>query len=133
LSIALVTYRKALSYPLSITSSVSSRECIIVQWANEIKNVENKKERGRRKEVNLATIAANNHYAGFGPGTANLFRKMVGLSELSWENRNQLQGRLELRKRQLYQLEQDQQIRNSSKVPPKNIKKRQSSMVEFMG
>jgi uncharacterized protein YecE (DUF72 family) len=103
------------------------------RWANEIKNVENKKERGRRKEVNLAMIAANNHYAGFGPGTANLFRKMVGLSELSWENRNQLQERLELRKRQLQQLEQDQQIRNSSKVPPKNAKKRQSSLVEFMG
>ena len=103
------------------------------RWANEIKNVENKKERGRRKEVNLAIIAANNHYAGFGSGTANLFRKMVGLSELSWENRNQLQERLELRKRQLQQLEQDQQIRNSSKVPPKNAKKRQSSMVEFMG
>src|ERR671934_2806356 len=47
------------------------------RWANEIKNVENKKERGRRKEVNLAMIAANNHYAGVGPGTANLFRKMV--------------------------------------------------------
>ena len=30
--------------------------------------------------------AANNHYAGFGPGTANMFRKMVGLSELSWED-----------------------------------------------
>jgi uncharacterized protein YecE (DUF72 family) len=103
------------------------------RWANEIKNVENKKERGRRKEVNLAMIAANNHYAGFGPGTANLFRKMVGLSELSWENRNQLQERLELRKRQLQQLEQDQQIRNSSKVPPKNAEKRQSSLVEFMG
>jgi uncharacterized protein YecE (DUF72 family) len=103
------------------------------RWANEIKNVENKKERGRRKEVNLAMIAANNHYAGFGPGTSNLFRKMVGLSELSWENRNQLQERLELRKRQLQQLEQDQQIRNSSKVPPKNAKKRQSSLIEFMG
>jgi uncharacterized protein YecE (DUF72 family) len=102
------------------------------RWANEIKNVENKKERGRRKEVNLAMIAANNHYAGFGPGTANLFRKMVGLSELSWENRNQLQERLELRKRQLQQLEQDQQITNSSKAPPKNAKKRQSSLVEFM-
>ena len=102
------------------------------RWANEIKNVENKKERGRRKEINLAMIAANNHYAGFGPGTANLFRKMVGLSELSWENRNQLQERLELRKRQLQQLEQDQQTRNSSKVPPKNIKKRQSSLTEFI-
>ena len=47
------------------------------RWANEIKNVENKKERGRRKEVNLAMIATNNHYAGFGPGTSNLFRKML--------------------------------------------------------
>ncbi|HEU4821874.1 MAG TPA: hypothetical protein VFS97_00465 [Nitrososphaeraceae archaeon] len=68
------------------------------RWPNEMKNVENKKERGRRKQVNLSMIAANNHYAGFGPGTANLFRKMVGLSELSWENRNQLQERLELQK-----------------------------------
>ena len=24
--------------------------------------------------INLAIIAANNHYAGFGPGTANIFR-----------------------------------------------------------
>jgi hypothetical protein len=57
---------------------------------------------------------------------------MVGLSELSWENRNQLQERLELRKRQLQQLEQDKQIGNSSNVTPKNIKKRRSSLVEFM-
>ena len=26
----------------------------------------------------------NNHYAGFGPGTANTFRKMLDLSEASW-------------------------------------------------
>jgi uncharacterized protein YecE (DUF72 family) len=103
------------------------------RWANEIKKTETGKIRGRRNEVNLAMIAANNHYAGFGPGTANLFRKMVGLSELSWENRNQLQERLELRKRQLQQLEQDQQVRNSSKASPKNTRKRQSSLVEFMG
>jgi uncharacterized protein YecE (DUF72 family) len=103
------------------------------RWANEIKKAETGKIRGRRNEVNLAMIAANNHYAGFGPGTANLFRKMVGLSELTWENRNQLQERLELRKRQLQQLEQDQQIRNSSKASPKNTRKRQSSLVEFMG
>jgi uncharacterized protein YecE (DUF72 family) len=103
------------------------------QWADEIKQVGDGEERGRRKEVNLAMIAANNHYAGFGPGTANLFRKMVGLSELSWENRNQLQERLELRKRQLQQLEQDQQIRNSSQTSPKDTKRRQSSLIEFMG
>jgi hypothetical protein len=80
------------------------------QWADEIKKVENKKERGRRNEINLAMIAANNHYAGFGPGTVNLFRKMVGLSELSWENQNQLQERLQLQKRQLEQLKQGQQL-----------------------
>jgi hypothetical protein len=72
--------------------------------------VENKKERGRRNEINLVMIAANNHYAGFGPGTVNLFRKMVGLSELSWENQNQLQERLQLQKRQLEQLKQGQQL-----------------------
>jgi uncharacterized protein YecE (DUF72 family) len=102
------------------------------QWADEINQVERGKERGRNKEVSLAMIAANNHYAGFGPGTANLFRKMVGLPELSWENRNQLQERLQLRKRHLQQLEQDQQIRNSSKMPSKNVKKRQSSLSEFI-
>jgi hypothetical protein len=42
--------------------------------------VEKEKEKKRgRKKVSLAMIAANNHYAGFGPGTANLFRSMVGL------------------------------------------------------
>jgi uncharacterized protein YecE (DUF72 family) len=46
-------------------------------WASEIKNVEKGKERGRSSgEVSLATIVANNHYAGFGPGTVNVFRNM---------------------------------------------------------
>jgi len=34
--------------------------------------------------INLAIVADNNHYAGFGPGTANIFRKMVGLPEVVW-------------------------------------------------
>ena len=97
------------------------------QWADELMKVDTGKIRGRRKEVTLAMIAANNHYAGFGPGTVNLFRKMVGLSELSWENRNLLQERLELRERQLQQLE-----RNSSNMTPRNIRKRQSSLTEFI-
>jgi uncharacterized protein YecE (DUF72 family) len=103
------------------------------QWAREIKKAKIGKIRGRRKDVSLAMIAANNHYADFEPGTANLFRKMVRLSELSWENRNQLQKRLELRTQQLQRLEQDQQIKNSSKVNLKNTKKRQTNLVEFMG
>jgi hypothetical protein len=40
--------------------------------------------RGGRKRINLAIVSANNHYAGFGPGTANIFRKMVGLPEVVW-------------------------------------------------
>jgi hypothetical protein len=36
------------------------------KWAEEIKKVETEKERDRN-EVSLAMIAANNHYAGFGP------------------------------------------------------------------
>jgi hypothetical protein len=28
---------------------------------------------------------ANNHYAGFGPATANSFRKKVGLKEVVWK------------------------------------------------
>jgi hypothetical protein len=75
-------------------------------------------------------IVANNHYAGFGPGTANLFRKMVGLSELSWEDQLKIQERVQLK---LQQEHQAQQSGNSSKVPPKITKKRQTSLVEFMG
>jgi hypothetical protein len=37
----------------------------------------------------FAVIAANNHYAGFGPATANSFRKMVGLKEVEWEEMKQ--------------------------------------------
>jgi uncharacterized protein YecE (DUF72 family) len=51
------------------------------KWADNVKNVQ---EGGR---VRQAIIAANNHYAGFGPGTANIFRNMLGLSEAKWEEK----------------------------------------------
>jgi uncharacterized protein YecE (DUF72 family) len=99
-------------------------------WAEEIKNVETEKERGR-KEVGLAMIAANNHYAGFGPGTANLFRKMVGLSELSWEDQQQIQKHLQIRWQQQNE-KQDQRVSNSKILSKKQIKNRQSSLSEFI-
>jgi hypothetical protein len=37
--------------------------------------------------IRLAIIAANNHYAGFGPGTANIFRNMLGLPEVKWKEK----------------------------------------------
>ena len=50
------------------------------RWAENIKTVE-------EERIKLAIIAANNHYAGFGPGTANIFRNMLGLPEAKWEDR----------------------------------------------
>ncbi|MGC1133462.1 MAG: DUF72 domain-containing protein [Nitrososphaeraceae archaeon] len=34
--------------------------------------------------VNFSIVAANNHYAGFGPGTVNTFRQLLGLKEVKW-------------------------------------------------
>ena len=44
----------------------------------------------KAKDVPLAIVVQNNHYAGFGPGSANMFRKMVGLPELMWEEMKQV-------------------------------------------
>jgi len=95
-------------------------------WAEQIKNVGGR-EKGRGSEVRDAMIAANNHYAGFGPGTVNIFRNMVGLSELSWENQSQLEEQL----RQLKEQEKDQLTNNSNFTFSKKTKKRQTSPTEF--
>jgi uncharacterized protein YecE (DUF72 family) len=50
-------------------------------WSDSIDRVKDK--------TKLAIVAANNHYAGFGPATANSFRKMVGLKEAIWEEMKQ--------------------------------------------
>ena len=98
-------------------------------WAEQIKNVEGGKERGRRSEVRDAMIAANNHYAGFGPGTVNIFRNMVGLSELSWEDQQQIQEQLQQQKEQ-----EKEYLINNSKIPfSTKTKKRQTSLTEFTG
>jgi hypothetical protein len=41
-----------------------------------------KRDREEQETINLAIVAANNHYAGLGPATANTFRKMLDLSEV---------------------------------------------------
>jgi uncharacterized protein YecE (DUF72 family) len=50
------------------------------KWADKVKNLQ------EDERINRAIIAANNHYAGFGP-TANIFRNMLGLSDAKRENR----------------------------------------------
>jgi uncharacterized protein YecE (DUF72 family) len=52
------------------------------KWARFLKRVREEEH----KKINLAIVAANNHYAGFGPGTANTFRKLLDLSKVTWNN-----------------------------------------------
>jgi len=54
------------------------------KWAENIKTVEDER-------IKLAIVAANNHYAGFGPGTAKMFRNMLGLPEAKCEVREKEQ------------------------------------------
>lgn len=48
-------------------------------WADRIKNVQQ-----HEHNVKEAMVAANNHYAGFGPETSNMFREMLGLNRVEW-------------------------------------------------
>jgi uncharacterized protein YecE (DUF72 family) len=52
-------------------------------WASEIKKLQN------NMKLKIGVVAANNHYAGFGPGTSNIFRKMLGLPEGVYEEMKQ--------------------------------------------
>jgi uncharacterized protein YecE (DUF72 family) len=47
------------------------------------------KKAQKDKNLKRGFVAANNHYAGFGPGTANIFRKMLGLQEAVFEEKKQ--------------------------------------------
>lgn len=51
------------------------------RWSQLVKKAQNK--------VQYAIVAANNHYAGFGPATANAFRKMIGMPQAVWEEMKQ--------------------------------------------
>jgi uncharacterized protein YecE (DUF72 family) len=46
-------------------------------WANEFIKLKNEVPKS-------GVVAANNHYAGFGAATANIFRKMIGLPESAY-------------------------------------------------
>ncbi len=43
---------------------------------------------GNLSKVRYSIVAANNHYAGFGPGTVNIFRQLLGLEEVKWGDEN---------------------------------------------
>ena len=85
------------------------------KWARRVKRVQ---DENKQQQLNLAIVSSNNHYAGFGPGTANMFRKMMGLLELSWQYK---------------MLEQQQQTDpNNSSSTPKSHDNEQSKLTDFL-
>jgi uncharacterized protein YecE (DUF72 family) len=70
------------------------------KWADNVRNIHDER-------VNLAIVAANNHYAGFGPGTANIFRSMMGLPDAKWqEKEDEVQEQLEQQHQQDHGMKQ---------------------------
>jgi uncharacterized protein YecE (DUF72 family) len=59
-------------------------------WADEVK----KATMLGGRVLKIGIVAANNHYAGFGPATANTFRKMVGLPEREFASTERVQSKL---------------------------------------
>jgi uncharacterized protein YecE (DUF72 family) len=55
------------------------------KWSSKLKIVTKEQRGARGRSINLAIVSANNHYAGFGPETANILRKMIGLPLLNWQ------------------------------------------------
>ena len=55
------------------------------KWSRQLLRVQKEETK-----LNFAIVTANNHYAGFGPATANMFRKIIGLPEVHWINTNKI-------------------------------------------
>jgi len=55
----------------------------IRNWAAKLKKV-----RQNEKDVKVGIVAANNHYGGYGPGTADIFRQNMDMEKLSFDNVN---------------------------------------------
>lgn len=45
--------------------------------------------------VKFSIVAANNHHAGFGPDTVNIFRQLIDLEEVKWGEEYILKNDLE--------------------------------------
>lgn len=59
-------------------------------WSDRIKNVQEQEH-----DVKMAMVAANNHYAGYGPETSNIFREMLGLPRVEWGAEKEIPRKVE--------------------------------------
>jgi uncharacterized protein YecE (DUF72 family) len=67
------------------------REQEMEYWSDKFRTV-----REDEKDVKTGIVAANNHYAGFGAATANMFRLMRGLPSVEWGMQKQIENITEL-------------------------------------
>jgi uncharacterized protein YecE (DUF72 family) len=88
------------------------------KWVKRISRAEKSNEE-ENKRLKFAIVAANNHYAGFGPMSVNIFRKMVGLKEVTWDQKDKGQ-------------QQEISNSNSNTSDLKNKKKTQRTLTDFL-
>ena len=88
------------------------------KWVKRISRAEKSNEE-ENKRLKFAIVAANNHYAGFGPMSVNIFRKMIGLKEVTWDQKDK--GR-----------QQEISNSNSNTSDLKNKKKTQRTLTDFL-
>ena len=81
------------------------------KWSRQLMRVQKEETK-----LNLAIVTANNHYAGFGPVTANMFRKIIGLPEVNWIHTNKIK-------------EQDIYADTS---PPSSLEDKQRTISDFL-
>lgn len=67
------------------------REQEMRYWSNKIRTVQKDE-----KDVKVVIVSANNHYAGFGAATANMFRVMNDLPSVEWGIHKALDYEIEL-------------------------------------
>ena len=68
------------------------REQEMQYWSDKFKTVQQDE-----KDVKVGIVAANNHYAGFGAATANMFRTMRELPPVEWGIQKELENIAELK------------------------------------
>jgi uncharacterized protein YecE (DUF72 family) len=61
------------------------RENEMRYWSDKFRETQE-----NEKDVKVGIVAANNHYAGFGAATANMFRVMSGLAPVEWGTQKEL-------------------------------------------
>jgi uncharacterized protein YecE (DUF72 family) len=88
------------------------------KWVKRISRAEKSNEE-ENKRLKFAIVAANNHYAGFGPMSVNIFRKMIGLKEVTWDQKDKGQ-------------QQEISNSNSNTSDLKNKKKTQRTLTDFL-